>query len=256
MSFMVPRIEKTSYWLIETSEGGHIVTGDVFSYDRGSYWDEENDCLVSGFVASVQNYVPGVVLDAEPCDGYLWRLSAPGYLDATEWSAADSLQEAIGDCLGMYGDSFDESDLRELGSYLDGFDDFVDEYVLAIGFTAHAITEDSDEYDSAFPCRGDFGDCYAAEDVWEHIDDESRVSVLQDCLSFWNDASELCGAKKAGDAGSDFHLTRNGHGAGFWDGDWPDDLGRKLTALAKPYGTCELTKWVAADGSESWTLGG
>lgn len=26
-----------------------------------------------------------------------------------------------------------------------------------------------------------------------------------------------------GDAGYDFWMTRNGHGVGFWDGDWPDE---------------------------------
>jgi hypothetical protein len=30
-------------------------------------------------------------------------------------------------------------------------------------------------------------------------------------------------------AGHDLWLTRNHHGAGFWDGDWPDEAGRILT---------------------------
>lgn len=30
-------------------------------------------------------------------------------------------------------------------------------------------------------------------------------------------------------AGHDFWLTRNGHGAGFWDGDWPEPAATKLT---------------------------
>ncbi len=34
-------------------------------------------------------------------------------------------------------------------------------------------------------------------------------------------------------AGVDFWLTRNGHGAGFWDGDW--EWGEELTNLAKSY---------------------
>jgi hypothetical protein len=41
------------------------------------------------------------------------------------------------------------------------------------------------------------------------------------------------------DAGHDFHLTRNGHGAGFWDGDWKE-LGDRLTEAAKVYGSCEV----------------
>ena len=34
----------------------------------------------------------------------------------------------------------------------------------------------------------------------------------------------------------DFVLTRNGHGAGFWDGDYPEEHGKVLTAIAKSFG--------------------
>lgn len=37
-------------------------------------------------------------------------------------------------------------------------------------------------------------------------------------------------------AGRDFWYTRNGHGCGFWDGDWPKDIGEKLTDAAKSFG--------------------
>ena len=40
-------------------------------------------------------------------------------------------------------------------------------------------------------------------------------------------------------AGHDFWLTRNGHGAGFWDGDWPKH-GDELTEAAKSYGEFDL----------------
>ena len=32
----------------------------------------------------------------------LWRLSAPGYMDATDWNFAQTLQEAREDCLATY----------------------------------------------------------------------------------------------------------------------------------------------------------
>lgn len=41
-------------------------------------------------------------------------------------------------------------------------------------------------------------------------------------------------------AGHDFWLTRNGHGAGFWDGDLPDALGDRLTQAAHGFGECSL----------------
>jgi hypothetical protein len=39
--------------------------------------------------------------------------------------------------------------------------------------------------------------------------------------------------------GHDFWLTRNGHGAGFWDRGYPDGIGERLTASCKPYGSSD-----------------
>ena len=47
-------------------------------------------------------------------------------------------------------------------------------------------------------------------------------------------------------AGHDFWLTREGHGAGFWDGDWTDAVGKRLTAASKAYGSFNL--YVGDDG--------
>lgn len=44
----------------------------------------------------------------------------------------------------------------------------------------------------------------------------------------------------------DFWLTRNGHGAGFWDGDWPEQAGERLTKASKTFGECNL--YVGDDG--------
>ncbi len=41
-------------------------------------------------------------------------------------------------------------------------------------------------------------------------------------------------------AGHDFWLTRNGHGAGYWDGDLQDHIGESLTECARLAGACEL----------------
>lgn len=42
-----------------------------------------------------------------------------------------------------------------------------------------------------------------------------------------------------GDAGHDFWLTRNGHGAGFWDRGL-GDVGDRLSKASKPYGSVDL----------------
>jgi hypothetical protein len=44
----------------------------------------------------------------------------------------------------------------------------------------------------------------------------------------------------------DFWLTRNGHGAGFWDGDYPKELGERLTEASKLFGECDL--YIGDDG--------
>lgn len=50
-------------------------------------------------------------------------------------------------------------------------------------------------------------------------------------------AAEIYGPEHVG---HDFWLTRNRHGAGFWDGDLPDALGKRLTDAAHAYGECGL----------------
>lgn len=40
-------------------------------------------------------------------------------------------------------------------------------------------------------------------------------------------------------AAHDFVLTRNHHGAGFWDGDWHEPWGDRLTTLAHSFGQLE-----------------
>jgi hypothetical protein len=47
-------------------------------------------------------------------------------------------------------------------------------------------------------------------------------------------------------AGHDFWLTRNGHGAGFWDGDWKEPHASALDALSKSFGQVDL--YVGDDG--------
>ena len=46
-------------------------------------------------------------------------------------------------------------------------------------------------------------------------------------------------------SGHDFWLTRNGHGAGYWERDL-GEIGRKLTAVAKTFGRADL--YIGDDG--------
>jgi hypothetical protein len=80
------------------------------------------------------------------------------------------------------------------------------------------------------------------------VDDISEVTAKQmrvDCQAFLDDHAEDIGDHLAR-AGQDFWLTRNGHGAGFWDGDWEKEAGARMTKDAKVYGGVDL--YVDEDG--------
>lgn len=61
-------------------------------------------------------------------------------------------------------------------------------------------------------------------------------AIIRDCKQFQKDNAEDLLHGDDGRAGQDFWLTRNYHGAGFWDGDWPEDAGKRLTDDAHAYG--------------------
>ena len=75
---------------------------------------------------------------------------------------------------------------------------------------------------------------YDASDI--HPDSLRRI--VDDCERFQSLAGDmiLCDPDRAG---HDFWLTRNGHGAGFWDGEWPDH-GDTLSELSDSFGECDL----------------
>lgn len=79
----------------------------------------------------------------------------------------------------------------------------------------------------------------------DDIAPETLASILNDCEAFQQDHAEDIGSEPER-AGHDFWLTRNGHGAGFWDGDWDDDIGQRLTDASDVYGSVDL--YVGDDG--------
>ncbi len=87
-----------------------------------------------------------------------------------------------------------------------------------------------------------FEDCvYGVDDLAPAL----LASVVEDCAAFQRAAADHIAAgclrttaapySDGEQAGHDFWLTRNGHGAGFWDGDWPEPAGDVLTTLSKTY---------------------
>jgi hypothetical protein len=88
----------------------------------------------------------------------------------------------------------------------------------------------------------------------DQIEPDSLRSMIADAVKFQADNADLLAEAYARDgygnaewsgeeqAGHDFWLTRNGHGAGFWDRSAldADGLGDKLSDAAKAFGECDL----------------
>ena len=78
---------------------------------------------------------------------------------------------------------------------------------------------------------------------WADLNDEPIPSHVRPklkalCRSFWEESRVLIDAEPNQghySAGIDFYLTQNGHGAGFWDGDWHEH-GDALTRRAEDHG--------------------
>lgn len=91
--------------------------------------------------------------------------------------------------------------------------------------------------------------------------EETLAKMAADCESFEEQANAIVEAyRNTLDADAtvttynlcreqiahDFWLTRNRHGAGFWDGDYPEPLGAQLTELAHTFKECYL--YIGDDG--------
>lgn len=89
--------------------------------------------------------------------------------------------------------------------------------------------------------------------------EKAVTKCTEDCRAFYDanekdideaaghyDLSNGDGADTGYDfAGHDFALTRNRHGAGFWDGDLPEELGNRLTEAAQAMG--EVSPYLGDD---------
>lgn len=91
----------------------------------------------------------------------------------------------------------------------------MDNYMEAIYFTEEFIGEDEGTIRS--------------DDEFSPV---AMARIYNDCKTALSHARELnfeITVDNAPAFGHDLWLTRNGHGAGFWDGDWEDSFGRKMS---------------------------
>ncbi len=83
---------------------------------------------------------------------------------------------------------------------------------------------------------------------------EALASMTEDCRQFEADNADDLALADRGHGewssaelnGHDFWLTRNRHGAGFWDRGYPADLGKRLTDAAHAWGSSDL--YIGDDG--------
>lgn len=101
MSFMEREVFRGAYYAVDADHGSTYIV----------------PVTVSGRVATngeLQDYVEGTIdrPDDEPTvrHGWLARLTAPGYLDCTDWSAHPTEQDAVAYLDEMYGDDEPDDD--------------------------------------------------------------------------------------------------------------------------------------------------
>lgn len=108
-------------------------------------------------------------------------------------------------------------------------DDFTAAYIVA---ALWSTTDNADETG---------GEPLDANYSVDDIAPESLVKMVADCAAFQAEHADLL-ARAGDDAqnGHDFWLTRNGHGAGFWDRGYPDPVGDALSEAARRCGAVDL----------------
>lgn len=122
----------------------------------------------------------------------------------------------------------------------DSHDEFLDDYLVAALWSSHAPEEDGVEFlDEKYSL-----DDFSAEAVERAERDWSSFKVKAGALLNDLDLSQVA---------HDFWLTRNGHGAGFWDGDYEEEVGEKLTEISHEFGEIDVE---VGDDGQLYFLGG
>lgn len=127
----------------------------------------------------------------------------------------------------------------------------LDAFTRAYIQTALWATNDESEESGGVPLDQNYGP--------EDIALETLARIVEDCARFQRQQHDVLanaiqtGKVKCGPdfnevehAGHDFFLTRDHHGAGFWDGDWPEPYATTLTNAAHAFGSFDL--YVGDDG--------
>lgn len=157
--------------------------------------------------------------------------------DITSFESISDLSEIESDIKNNLGNVYDiEFDIK--GGILNKF---IKEMLIA--YLEIALTLTADYYNENH---------YYDEDEEEEREDWDNFTIYDISQDSWSKAKIDCIKflskipltmivnLDAGEIGSDFWLTRNGHGAGFWDRGYDDDVEKKLMDSVKQFGTQDL----------------
>lgn len=119
--FLKPHVELMSAWLVDTSEGTEIVPADLIGDEKAQECGKPTIEAVAQYCEGTPHEHPGGpdfatrpdgvegLADAEHVSGYFARLSAPGYMDCTDWGGPfDSTREAEEYLAETYGSDLDD----------------------------------------------------------------------------------------------------------------------------------------------------
>ena len=108
------------------------------------------------------------------------------------------------------------------------YTEFKEAYIEALLWSELDIDEDGEDIDNFEGCE-------------HELDNDALAAIDSCCGDFWQwIVYRKVPEDRHAQAGHDFCLTRNRHGAGFWDGNWDEPLASALTKAAKSYGPMHL----------------
>lgn len=126
-------------------------------------------------------------------------------------------------CMNLLSEDINECPICKSDSYLN--DDFLDVFTRA--YIECALW-------SSFDDERPLDENYNINDISESC----LTAMIADCAKFQAENMPMI-IDNLSQAGHDFWLTRNHHGAGFWDGDWPEN-GDILTTKSQEFKECDL----------------
>ena len=119
MPFMEKEVTIKSNWImVDGDMGTEYIEDDLIKHSLklNESLTPESDQF-DDIVEAISDYIenrPGRIYTIELISGYGARLSAPGYMDRTEWSVHDTEAEAIDYLDNMYDDEYSKDEEDEI----------------------------------------------------------------------------------------------------------------------------------------------